>query len=106
MIVRMRDGIYNDILNIQCHKISYLAALQHTHKTYIAFTTSPLPLSQGDFKITKTIYLFKMWIQRVPHPCSLTPKRVNTMIKTKTFWLMRVLWIFLHPPPPDLSAMQ
>ncbi len=51
MIVRIHDGIYNDIANMQCHKISYLAALQHTHKAHIEFTTSPLPLSQGDFKI-------------------------------------------------------
>ncbi len=36
MIVRMHDDIY-----MQCHKISYLAAPQHTRKTYIAFTTSP-----------------------------------------------------------------
>ncbi len=87
MIVRMHEGIYNDRVNMQGHKISYLAALQHTHKTYIAFTTSPLPLSQGDFKITQTIYLFKMWIQRVSQPCSLIPKRGNTMIKTEAFWL-------------------
>ncbi len=60
MMVSMRDGIYNDIVNMQCHKITYLAALQHTQKTYIAFTTTPLPLSQGDFKIIKTINLFKM----------------------------------------------
>ena len=26
MMVSMRDGIYNDIVNMQCHKISYLAA--------------------------------------------------------------------------------
>ena len=53
MIVRMHDGIYNDIVNMQGHKISYLAALQHIQKTCIAFTTSSLPLSQGDFKITE-----------------------------------------------------
>ncbi len=45
MMVSMRDGIYNDIVNMQCHKISYLAALQHTPKTYIAFHFVALPLN-------------------------------------------------------------